>query len=289
MKILNVGSINVDHVYSVPHFVNPGETIGATGYRVFSGGKGFNQSIALARAGAGVLHAGQIGKDGEWLAEELRRNGVDTTHVALSDEATGHALIQVAPSGENAIVVHGGANQTIAPHDIERAIASCAPGDCLLVQNETNGVAGAILAASARGMRVVLNPAPMNDAIHAYPLDRVDLFILNTTEAHGLTGQSAPDAVGAVMSQRFPRAATILTMGEGGAAYLHAGTLLHQPATAVNAVDTTAAGDTFVGYFLASFLRDGDASRALAAGCRASAVCVTRPGASSSIPHRNEL
>jgi ribokinase len=115
MKILNVGSINVDHVYTVPHFVRPGETIGATGYRVFSGGKGFNQSIALARAGAEVLHAGQVGKDGEWLVEELRRNGVDTTHVALSGEATGHALIQVAPSGENAIVVHGGANQTLAP------------------------------------------------------------------------------------------------------------------------------------------------------------------------------
>jgi len=144
MQILNLGSINVDHVYSVNHFVRPGETIASSKYNTFAGGKGFNQSIALARAGANTHHAGKIGKDAEWLLQRLEKEGVDITDVEVTQNPTGHAIIQVVPSGENSIVLFGGANQTVSESDISRALASTSSGDYFLLQNEISSVADAI-------------------------------------------------------------------------------------------------------------------------------------------------
>jgi len=289
MRILNIGSMNVDHVYAVEHFVRPGETLASSRYQVFAGGKGFNQSIALGRAGAAVRHAGIVGKDGAWLVDRLSREGVDIEFVEVTDGPTGHAIIQVAPSGENAIVLFAGANHQVTQEAIDRAASSCSAGDYLLLQNETSAVANAIQIGKRRGLKVVLNPAPMTAAVRDYPLDAVDLFILNETEAQGLTGESSADAIRAAMRTRFPRAATVLTLGRQGAMYFDADRQLHQPAAAVQAVDTTAAGDTFIGYFLAELTQSNDPAKALALGCRAAAICVTRPGASDSIPLRKEV
>lgn len=289
MHILNIGSANIDHVYEVDHFVRPGETLASARYSVFAGGKGFNQSIALARAGAATRHAGAVGRDAVWLIERLTREGIDTAHLKVGDVPTGHAIIQVTPAGENAIVLHGGANASVCAGDVEHAVLSCLPGDVLLLQNETSAVADALRMGKRRGLKVVFNPAPMSPAVRDYPLRDVDVFILNETEAEGLTGQSTPELVRAAMVTSFPHAATVLTLGREGAAYMDAAGILCQPGFAVKAVDTTAAGDTFIGYFLAEFMRTGDPAKALALGCRAAAISVTRPGASDSIPGLKEV
>jgi ribokinase len=290
MRVLNIGSINIDHVYRVDHFVRPGETIRGQSYGIFAGGKGFNQSVALARAGViAVSHAGRVGGEAAWLLRRLEQEGVDTTHVTVGEAVTGHAVIQLAPDGENAIVLYGGANQLLTTADVASAISSCSPGDYLLIQNETGSVANAIQIAHEKGMRVVFNPAPMTADVAQYPLALVDIFILNETEAEALTGETDPAAVCARMRERFPRSATVLTLGSKGAVYFDASSIHHEPALLVDAVDTTAAGDTFIGFFLAELMQTGNPCEALAKGCRASAICVTRAGASDSIPIQDEL
>ena len=286
---MNIGSINIDHVYEVNHFVRAGETLNGLSYHTFAGGKGFNQSVALSRAGAATLHTGRIGNEGAWLRQRLLQEGVDTAHVTVGEATTGHAIIQVAPDGENAIVLHGGANRLITEADIASALSICSAGDILLVQNETSSVAQAIQFAHARGMRIVFNPAPMTPDIRQYPLELVDVCILNETEAEELTGKTDPADVNARMQELFPRAVSVLTLGAKGAIYFGADLIHHESAVPVNAVDTTAAGDTFIGYFLAELMRTGDPVKALAKGCHAAAICVTRPGASESIPFQHEL
>lgn len=289
MPILNLGSVNIDHVYKVEHFVRPGETLSSSGYQIFAGGKGFNQSVALARADAMPFHAGRIGRNANWLVERLQKEGIDTTHLHESDTPTGHAMIQVEPSGENSIVLYGGANQTITEADIHSACATFAEGDTLLVQNETNLIAEAIQTAHDRKMRIVFNPAPMTSAIRDYPLYLVDLFVLNETEAEGLTGETDPDAIRKEMLAQYPRAGVVLTLGSKGAIYFDAQAFHQETVPAVNAIDTTAAGDTFIGFFLAELMQSNDPAKALSQGCRATSICVTRTGAADSIPLLSEL
>jgi ribokinase len=289
MRFLNFGSINIDHVYSVEHFVRPGETLASLRYQVFAGGKGLNQSIALARAGAPVFHAGKVGRDGSWLAEELDRNGVNAKWVHRGKEPTGHAIIQVAQDGQNAILLYPGANHSLESQFIEQTVQSFDNADCLLIQNETNAIDQIIQAAAGREMTIAFNPAPMTAAVRNYPLELVNVFFLNETEAEALTGETDPHRAGIAMRRQFPNAATVLTLGSRGAAYFGDGGELFQPATAVQAIDTTAAGDTFLGYFLAEYCRSLDAERALMIACRAASICVTRPGAADSIPYLHEV
>lgn len=289
MPILNLGSVNIDHVYEVEYFVRPGETLGSRSYQVFAGGKGFNQSIALARAGAKTFHAGRVGHDGNWLIQRLQAEGVDTTHLHEDDTPTGHAMIQVTSSGENAIVLFGGANQAIRADDLAPAFSTCAPGDYFLVQNETNAVAEAIRQAHKQKLKIVFNPAPMSAAVRDYPLHLVDLFVLNETEAEGLTSETDPNAIREKMLAQYPKAAVVLTLGSKGAIYFDADRLHQESAPTVDAIDTTAAGDTFIGYFLAELMQSQDPAKALQQGCRAAALCVTRPGAADSIPRLSEV
>ena len=289
MKILNLGSLNIDHVYSVDHFVQPGETLASLHYQLFAGGKGLNQSIALARAGASVFHLGKIGPDGFWLQDKLKSDGADISFVHTTGSATGHAIIQVDRSGENAILIHGGANQEISKEEISAAIHQFQPSDWLLLQNETSGIAQAIAAAHANQMKVAFNPAPMTDNVLNYPLHQVDLLIMNQTEAGRLTGQDDPNAIRQVLLERFPATACLLTLGSRGASYFYQDISIFEPALKVNAVDTTGAGDTFIGYFLNEFLATANAAQSLKIACQAAAICVTRPGAADSIPRRHEL
>lgn len=289
MKIINFGSINIDHVYEVAHFVHPGETLRSKSYRVFSGGKGANQSLSLARAGAKVLHAGKIGEEGLWLKEKLAQSGVDTSLIQTSKSPTGHALIQVDAQGENAIIIHAGANESISQEDIDRVFDAADKGDCLLVQNEINMVEQIIREAKTKGMVIVFNPAPLSEAVKEYPLELVDLFIINEVEGEMLTQHRGYRDIVQRMQQCYPSAKTVLTLGTQGLIYADAQQVITLPALKVKAADTTGAGDTFIGYFLAELIKGSAIEECLKTGIRASALCVTRKGAGDSIPWRSEV
>lgn len=286
--VINLGSVNIDHVYGVPHLVRAGETLASGKYRREPGGKGFNQSIALAHAGAHVRHIGAVGADGVFLRDQLAAAGVDTGGLRRVDTPTGHAIIQVTPSGENAIVLHPGANHTLKPGEIEQAISSAQPGDWLLTQNETNLVPDAIVCASQSGLRVAVNPAPFTAEVLHWPLAGVEILILNETEAAELGGTRDADTILQRLTAAHPHLTVVLTLGASGVRT--AGPLgTHQlPAARVTARDTTAAGDTFIGFLLGRMSCGESFSSALSIAVRAAALSVTRPGAAASIPTLEE-
>ena len=184
MKILCFGSLNIDYTYKVEHFVQKGETISSQSLQVFSGGKGLNQSIALAKAGAEVYHAGAVGTDGGFLLRQLEEAGVNTEHVAVLDEIrTGNAIIQNDKDGDNCIILYGGANQAITREQADQVLKSFDEGDYLLLQNEINELPYIMEKAHRKGMNVILNPSPMDEKMKELPLDDVDYYLLNEVEA----------------------------------------------------------------------------------------------------------
>lgn len=289
MKALVFGSLNIDHVYQLPHHLRPGETLASTSYRRTSGGKGLNQAIALARAGQTVCFAGGIGGDGLFLRDALTAEGVDVRLLQITDTPTGHAIIHVDAQGGNAIVLYGGANQCVTTEMIETTLNAFQPGDLVLLQNEINLVPEIIRAARQRGLQVALNPSPASPDMKSWPLDMVDWLLLNEVEGADLTGFADPQQILDALLQRYPACRIVLTLGSDGAMYGDAQQRVHQAAFRVQAVDTTAAGDTFTGYFLQSMLSGHSPADALLRACCASAIAVCRPGASASIPHAEEV
>jgi ribokinase len=289
MTILNFGSLNVDRVLRVGHIARPGETIGSTSSDVFAGGKGANQSVSLARAGAAVAHLGKVGPDGQWLLDKLAREGVETRWVRVGSGPTGQAMIQVDDAGQNAIVLVGGANDEITPDEVDEALESFAAGAWLLVQNETSAVAHAIDRARRRGMRVAFNPAPFDNRVRQYPLEQLDLLCLNETEGAAMTGEGAAEAICAALAAELPDCEIVLTLGAAGVLRAGPEGTLRCDACRVAAVDTTAAGDTFLGYYLAGRAREDGVRESLELACRAAALCVTRAGAMDSIPRLAEV
>lgn len=288
--ILNFGSLNIDYVYGVPHFVRPGETLTADSFERYAGGKGLNQSIALARAGATVRHAGAIGSDGGFLADTLAAEGIDLTSLQRVATPTGHAIIQTHRSGENCILLHGGANVALSPEDIDRALATLPAGSFVLTQNETNVTADVLLRAKNSGFRVVWNPAPITPDSRSIPLESVDILVLNEIEGAELSGESAPDAILHALGQRIPHGMVVLTLGaDGSIARIDGETLLTAAAPVEQLLDTTAAGDTFIGYFLAGIANEKKPADAVNFASRAAALCVQRRGAAPSIPRAAEL
>ena len=295
MRALCFGSLNIDYVYQVPHFVAGGETLAAGSLSRFSGGKGLNQSVALARAGLEVRHAGAVGRDGLFLLEELRAAGVDTGHVeVLEDVSTGHTVIQRTPSGENCILLYGGANRRITPAQIDRVLADCGPGDALILQNEISRLPYLAERARERGMTVALNPSPMEEGLLPL-LPLADYLLLNEVEAAQLLaglGRPVPEAeepLAAALAEALPSTAVLLTLGSRGSLFTQGARLLRQAAVSVRAVDTTAAGDTYTGFFLAGVLGGREAEWAMRYAATAAAIAVTRPGAAPSIPSRQEV
>ncbi|MDG2334410.1 MAG: ribokinase [Myxococcota bacterium] len=290
MSLVNFGSINLDFVYRVQALVRPGETVQSLSLERFAGGKGFNQSLALARAGAEVRHVGSVGEDGRWLVEMLATEGVDIRNVEVVETPTGHAIIQVSARGENSILVHAGANRELSGSQLERACVDLGDGDWVLLQNETNAPEFVLAEASKRGFRVILNPSPLDSSLLDLPLDRVDTFLVNEVEGEALAGEADPDRVLGAMRKRFPAADIVLTRGEQGAAFSgRDGTSAYAGAESVEVIDTTGAGDTFAGFYLAALLSGANPQSALVAGCRAAAHCVSRPGAAPSIPRVSDL
>lgn len=288
-KILNFGSLNLDMVYSVPHFVQPGETLAAAKMEIFPGGKGLNQSVALSRAGARVYHGGKVGQDGKWLKTFLADSGAETGFVAENGSATGNAVIQVSPSGENCIIINHGANFEITEKEIERALELFEEGDMLLLQNEINLMPYLIGRAGEKGMEIALNPSPIDDALLNMDLSKVKYLILNEIEGEAFTGEKKPEDICRRLIRKYPEMRVVLTLGGAGVMYRDRNTALRQGIYKVKAVDTTAAGDTFTGYFLAFICEGKSAEEALDAAAKASAIAVSRMGAAASIPDRAEL
>ena len=290
MKIFCFGSMNIDNVYRVPHIVRPGETLSSRGYQKNPGGKGLNQSIALARAGMEVWHAGMTGsEDGDFLLDTLKQSGVHTELTGTCEGKSGHCIIQVDDAGQNSIFLFGGANHAITEAYIDRVMQKTAPGDLLLLQNEISGLPVILKEAAKRGLYIILNPSPMDSALLELDLSCIDMFLLNEVEGADLAGTTQPDAILEAMRQRFPHAEIVLTLGEKGSVYCGRAGIIRQDAIPAQAVDTTAAGDTFTGYFISEYFPSGDAKAALQIAARAASIAVTRPGAASSIPYRNEL
>ena len=293
MKILCFGSLNIDYVYEVDHFVKAGETMSSFSLTTFPGGKGLNQSIALAKSGLEVYHAGAVGfSDSDLLLEALNEAAVHTDLIDKVAGASGHAIIQRDMQGQNCILLYGGANQSIGPEKIASALSHFKQGDWVVLQNEINGNAAIIALAKEHGLTVALNPSPMNEKILALPLEQVDYFLLNETEAMqilGLDEELQPAEALDALLEKYPTAKIVLTLGGRGSAYADAETRLLQAVYKVPVVDTTAAGDTFTGYFIAGIVAGKSAAEAMDDAAKAAAIAVSRAGAAPSIPTRAEL
>ena len=223
MKILNYGSMNIDNVYSVEHMARPGETILATGRGVFCGGKGLNQSIAIAKAGGQVCHAGIVGEDGGMLLDALHAAKVDTACVRRAAGPSSHTVIQVDVGGQNSIIVFGGENMRPTEADIDHMLEGFGPGDAVIMQNELYNSPLMMRKAADKGLCVIFNPSPVNAALADYPLESVSWFLLNEIEGAALTGQTDPQAILAGMKEKYPKASVVLTLGADGAYCLHDG------------------------------------------------------------------
>ena len=283
MAIWNLGSINADFVYAVPHIPGPGETLGTTGRQVFLGGKGANMSVAAARAAARVHHIGAVGQDGLWLVERLLEYGVDTRNIAVLDTETAQAIIMVDPQGENAILLHLGANAEIPQTILQNAMAEAQTGDWLVIQNETNLQRTAASLGRKMGLRVAYAAAPFDaDRVQAV-LPHLEFLILNAVEAEQLqkaTGKTPAD---------LGLTDVIVTLGADGADWYGAAGHQHFDAIKVDPVDTTGAGDTFTGYVLAGLDRGMPMAQAIGQAMRAAALMVTRHGTADVIPDLSEV
>ena len=289
MKIVNYGSINLDHVYQVDHILQPGETLLAREQSLFCGGKGLNQSIALAKAGAEVFHAGVVGEDGDVLLNALRAANVDIRHIRRAEGASAHTVIQVDRNGQNCIIVFSGENMHPSEADIDRILEDFGPEDAVLMQNELYNTPLMMRKAAEKGMTIIFNPSPISREMLSYPLECVSWFLLNEIEGEALTGETDPEKILDGLASRFPRSSVVLTLGKNGAWAMDQEKRFFQPAFEVKAVDTTAAGDTFTGFFLAGVSSGMPISAALRRAAFASSIAVSRKGAADSIPTAEEV
>ena len=298
MKVLNFGSLNIDYVYKVDHILLKGETESSSSRNIFAGGKGLNQSVALGRAGVPTWHAGCIGEDGRFMVALLNEAGVNSDFVKiLTESPSGHTVIQNDKEGDNCILLYGGANVLVTKEQVDETLKNFEAGDYLVLQNEISELPYIIERAHAIGMIIVLNPAPMNENIDRLNLSYVDYFILNEIEAGQLTGVSSKNPDGKVneegliagLREKFPAAKVVLTLGAAGSVYFDEKETVKQGIYPVKAEDTTAAGDTFTGYFLAGITEGKTVAESLDMAAKASSITVTRPGAAPSIPLRREV
>lgn len=290
MKILVFGSVNIDRTYSVPHFVNAGETLSCTKMETFSGGKGFNQAVALARAGCDVYFAGAIGDDGQFLKDHLASDHINVDFLQKVPGPTGHAVIQVTTSGQNCIIIFSGANASITTEYIDSVLKSFAEGDVLVLQNETPHIDYIMKAAHNKGIIVALNPSPFNEKIAACDLNDVDYLIVNEIEGELIAGKSDYREIIQILHEQYPDTNVLLTLGSNGSVFYGKN---DETASCgiytVDAIDTTAAGDTFLGYFLGGISQGECLQEALERAAIAGGIAVSRKGAAPSIPTLEEV
>ncbi|KAF9092777.1 hypothetical protein BGX29_010289 [Mortierella sp. GBA35] len=323
-KVLVYGSINIDDFYVVPHIVRSGETISSSSYTVSAGGKA-NQSVALGRAGANVFHAGKIGKDGEWVRKIMEDAGVDTTYIQVAKkEATGRAIIQLSEeSHDNSIVLFPGTNSMVTIEEARHVLANFGEGDWIVMQNEISNGGEIMRAAKERGMTICFNPSPMTAELpKQYPLHLVDYLLINEIEAQGLyshltapksDADSFTSSSHITASESFPVlekayeqiSGIIITLGGDG---LVARFRTNEEDVKMkefqmgivkgNVVNTTGAGDTFSGYFVANLVRNQEPNKrfsedqlkaALEEASHAASLAVGKEGAMDSIPLKDDV
>ena len=289
MKVLNFGSLNLDYTYKVTHMVREGETLEATDVSFNLGGKGFNQSVALARAGVPVYHAGLVGEEGLDFYDACETYGIKTDYMKTVTGRCGHTIIQVDAEGQNSIILFGGANQKNTKEYVDEVLSHFDTGDIILLQNEINELPYIIEQAFSKGMTIVLNPSPYNEKLDECDLGKVSVFVLNEIEGQQLSGMTTPTTIVAALDDSFANAKVVLTLGKGGCIYHHGDEELYQGAYEVKAVDTTAAGDTFTGFFIEGLIKKRDVKDSLKLASKAAALAVTKPGAAMSIPFMSEV
>ena len=288
-NILNFGSLNLDLVYRVDAFVRPGETKSSLSMQTHCGGKGLNQSIAAARAGAHVWHAGVIGCDGDMLYEKLEENGVNLALLERSAGVSGHAIIQVDNDGQNCILLYGGTNQELTQAYIDHALESFGGDGMVLVQNETNLVGTILRRAHEKGLKTAINAAPMNENVFSYPLEYVSWLVVNEIEGAAIAKCNREEDILPALRNRYPEMNVLLTLGKRGAVCMRGDERAQIGVYPVKPVDTTAAGDTFSGYFLTEALDGRSLTDALAIATAASSMCVQVMGAADSVPLRKDV
>lgn len=293
-KILNFGSLNIDYVYGVDHFVQPGETLASTSRNIFAGGKGLNQSVALSRAGGEVYHAGAVGADdSKVLLDEIAKNNIHDDFLKKRDIASGHTIIQVDKHGQNCILLFGGANQSITTQEIDDTLSHFNQGDYLILQNEINNIDYLIKEGSKRGLKVCFNVSPFTTKLLDLPLELCSFLIVNELEGGAMVGlkeYTDPYVLIEKLSDKYPNCAFVLTLGSRGSILKEVGEdAVSCKSFKVKAIDTTAAGDTFLGFLIASLSRGLKGKEALKTATAASAIAVTRKGATPSIPSLEEV
>ena len=289
MKVLNFGSLNLDYVYSVEHMVMAGETLATSGMNIFCGGKGLNQSIALAKAGVPVYHAGMIGEEGQILLEACKDSGVNTEFIRAIPGKSGHTIIQVDKNGQNCILLYGGANRSITKEFVDEVLKHFEKGDILLLQNEINLVDYMIDQAYEKEMMIILNPSPYDSYLDACDFSKISMFLMNEIEGWQVTGEKEPDKILEKLRELYPKAKVVLTLGSAGSIYQDKEIQCRQGIFKVETKDTTAAGDTFTGYFISSIIEGMPVEKGLEIAAKASAIAVSREGATASIPAKEEV
>lgn len=289
MKIYNLGSLNIDYVYSVEHIATPKETITSSDMQKFAGGKGLNQSVALARAGAQVIHGGIIGHDGKFLKDVLQGEKVDVSKIKILDKPTGHAIIQVDYKGQNSILLYSGTNYCIDYDYVLDFLNNANEGDILLLQNEISALKDIFEIANEKKMQIAFNPSPCTPSLKDLPLQYVKWWFCNEVESKELFDSCDEKVIEQNFLSKYPNSNLILTLGEQGSVFINKDVVIKQAAYKTNVVDTTAAGDTFTGYFLSAISQNKTIEYAMDIASKAACVTVSRKGASPSIPYLNKL
>lgn len=290
MKVLNIGSLNIDYVYSVDHIIQAGETETTDDRKIYLGGKGINQTIAVKKAGVEIYHAGLIGADGDMFIEACEKYGVNHAFIKKIDVGTGHAIIQVDKNAQNSILLYGGANQEFTKEYVDEILAHFGANDILMLQNEINLMPYIIDRAYEKGMQIVLNPSPYNEKLESCDMGKVSMLILNEIEGAQIAGSGLePEQILDIILKKYPDIKIVLTLGKDGSIYADNKQRIVQPAFPVKAVDTTAAGDTFTGFFIAGWVENLPIEETMRMAAKAASIAVTRKGAVQSIPTRDEV
>ncbi len=293
-KVLNFGSLNIDMVYKMPHIVRAGETLSSTELNHYCGGKGLNQSIATARCLAKsddfeVYHAGMVGSDGDMLINTLKDNNINCKYLKKGDGLSGHAIIQVEEKGQNCIILNGGTNKQITKDMIEQVLSDFGENDIIILQNEISNMDIIIDTAYKKSIPIALNPSPIDDSILKIDINKITYFVINEIEGRDFTGETDPDKICDKILKIAPNTKVVLTIGKDGVVYKDKDNHFKHGIFEVKVVDTTAAGDTFLGYFIGSIFTGNSIEQSLKRATAASTYAVSRAGAFPSIPTIDEV